>query len=55
MLEKVLDTYKCLLSCCKKMPGMRLEDAFSAEAIREIELEYEWIKQQCAMIKVDKE
>lgn len=49
MLEQVLDTYRCLLSCRKKMPGMRLEDAFSPAAVQDIEREYEWLKNFAAI------
>lgn len=46
MLDKVIDTYRCLLSCHKKMPGMKLEDAFNEEAMEQIEKEYKWLKDQ---------
>jgi len=36
----VLSTYRCLLSCRKTMPGMRLEDAFNKSAVDDIEREY---------------
>jgi hypothetical protein len=38
--EGVLSTYRCLLSCRKKMPGMCLEDAFNKSAVDDIEREY---------------
>jgi hypothetical protein len=41
----VLETYRCLISCCKNMPGMRLEDAFSDSAVKSLEREYEWLKE----------
>jgi hypothetical protein len=44
MIDDVIETYRCLLSCCKKMPGMRLEDAFSDKAIRSIEKEFAWLQ-----------
>jgi hypothetical protein len=42
-LDGVLATYKCLLSCCKKMPGMRIEDLFSDNAVLSLEKEYAWL------------
>lgn len=46
MWEKILETYRCLISCREKMPGMRLEDAFKAEngAVDSIRQEYEWLQ-----------
>jgi hypothetical protein len=41
----VLETYRCLISCCKKMPGMRLEDAFSENAVKALEREYKWLQE----------
>lgn len=51
MLNKVIETYRCLLSCRKKMPGMRLEDAFSSQALRDLETEYGWLLSQQALNK----
>jgi hypothetical protein len=45
MMDEVLETYRCLLSCRNTMPGMRLEEAFSTDAVKSIEKEYEWLKQ----------
>lgn len=42
-LGAVLDTYKCLLSCRQKMPGMKLEDAFSPSAVEAMKKEQEWL------------
>ena len=44
MLEKVIETYKCLISCRESMPGMKLEDAFNPDALKDIKREYEWLK-----------
>jgi hypothetical protein len=44
MIKGILETYKCLISCRINMPGMKLEDAFSAKALRSLQEEYEWIK-----------
>lgn len=46
MFGNVLETYRCLLSCRKKMPGMRLEEALNDAAIAGIESEYEWLLSQ---------
>lgn len=46
MLKDVLETYRCLISGCEKMPGMRLEDAFSDNALRSLKNEYKWLQQQ---------
>ena len=46
MFDSVLETYRCILSCRKKMPGMRLEEAFNDAAVADIELEYEWLLSQ---------
>lgn len=43
-IRAVIDTYKCLISCCEKRPGMKLEDAFSSNALKSIKFEYEWLK-----------
>lgn len=46
MLKDIVETYRCLLSCRTKMPGMKLEDAFNSDAVRSLEKEYEWLKTQ---------
>ena len=48
MWEDVLETYRCLLSCRKTMPGMPLEDALPIEngSVASLEKEYAWLKQQ---------
>ena len=43
-IDSVLETYRCILSCRRNIPGMRLEDAFSSDAVRSIEREFEWLK-----------
>lgn len=43
-LKQVLDTYECLLSCVKSMPGMKLENAFSPAAILALEHEQIWLQ-----------
>lgn len=43
MEGKVLETYRCLISCRKKMPGMKLEDAF--KHVTDLEQEEVWLKQ----------
>jgi hypothetical protein len=48
MLANVLETYRCLLSCRKKMPGMKHEDAFNSEAVRDLEQEYAWLQKQAS-------
>jgi hypothetical protein len=44
MLDKVLETYKCLISGIEKMPGMSLEDAFSSSALASLKKEYAWLQ-----------
>ena len=44
MLDRVIETYNCILSCRKKMPGMSLESAIDTNAVRQIEKELEWLK-----------
>jgi len=51
--ERVLETYRCLLSCRKKLPGMSLESAFNTEAVRDLEEEYAWLQQQYIQYKKD--
>jgi len=48
MMDSVIDTYKCLLSCREKMPGMKLEDAFKSEsgALDSLKKEYKWLLKQ---------
>jgi hypothetical protein len=60
MLNKVIETYRCLLSYRKRMPGMSLEDAFSSSAVEDLEKEYEWLLSQkgspiCATLLGDQE
>jgi len=43
MIDDIIETYRCLISCRKKMPGMSLEDAFSRAALEEIEKEFEYL------------
>ena len=44
-LEDVLETYRCLISCYKMTPGMRLEEAFDSGAMTSIKKEYDWLRQ----------
>lgn len=44
MFEKILETYRYLISCRKKMPGMKLEEIFNEEAVKDFEREYKWLK-----------
>ena len=46
MIDDIIETYRCLISCREKMPGMKLEDAFSAKAIADIKKEYGWLLKQ---------
>jgi hypothetical protein len=50
MLKDILDTYRCLISCRKNMPGMRLEDAFKSGngSVQALEREYAWLQNQAA-------
>lgn len=52
--ESVLETYKCLISCCEKTPGMALEDAFSSEALDSIKREYKFLQQTKNVISSEK-
>lgn len=45
LMKDVINTYECLLSCRKKMPGMKLEDAFTPEAVNQLEIELLFLKQ----------
>jgi hypothetical protein len=55
MWNNILDTYKCLISCRKKMPGMKLEDAFKTEsgAVTALDKEYSWLQQFVAQHSTD--
>lgn len=44
MLDDVINTYECLLSCLTQMPGMSLEDAFSEDAIESLKKELKWLQ-----------
>ncbi len=44
--KQVLETYRCLLSCRKNLPGLSLESAFNEDAVRDLEEEYAWLQQQ---------
>ena len=46
MWANILSTYKCLLDACTKMPGMKMEDVFSPDAIQMIKDEFEWLKRE---------
>lgn len=54
MWQDVLETYRCLLSCRKNLPGMRIEDAFKTETIASLEKEYAWLQQQATLVSKDK-
>lgn len=43
-LSDIIETYQSLLSCRKNLPGMSMEEAFSAAAVSAIEEELEWLK-----------
>lgn len=43
MLNDVIATYRSLLSCRKSLPGMRLEDALSDDAVKSLEKELKWL------------
>ena len=45
MIKGILETYRCLISGRKNMPGMRLEECISQNGLRLIEMEYEWLKE----------
>lgn len=42
MWQEVLETYRCLISSRKNMPGMRLEDVFSDYGC--LVSEYTWLQ-----------
>lgn len=46
MWANILSTYKCLIDACEKMPGTKLEDAFTSDALQMIKDEYEWLKKE---------
>jgi len=50
MVQQLLETYRCLISCRKNMPGMRLEDAF--EDIGCIEQEYKWLQKHAVTMGI---
>jgi len=53
-IDNIIDTYKCLISCCTSLPGMSLEEAFSNDAIKSIKEEYEWLNNLNHMEKKEK-
>jgi len=46
MITGILDTYRCLLSGIKTMPGMKLEDAFNSSAVASLKAEQAWLIKQ---------
>lgn len=48
MWKDVLETYRCLISCREKMPGMPLEDAFTSGAVDAIKDEYAWLQRRAS-------
>jgi hypothetical protein len=44
--KDVLETYRCLVSAKKNMPGMRIEDLFGSCTTSELEQEYKFLQQQ---------
>ena len=52
MYDEIIDTYKCILSCRKKLPGMSLEDALNDSAVRGLERELAWIESHEIGIRV---
>ena len=43
--DGVLETLRCLISCCEKFPGMPMEQAFNEDALREVKEEYNYLKE----------
>ena len=44
MLKAVIATYKCLISSWDILSGMRLEEAFSPQAMKSVKEEYVWLQ-----------
>lgn len=44
MWKDVLETYRCLISNRKNLPGMKMEDALNRSALESMERELEWLK-----------
>lgn len=55
MINEILQTYASLISCRRKAPGMRLEDAFNDDALKSFEAEYAWLlKVQEELLKLER-
>lgn len=56
MIDQILETYRCLISCRKNLPGARLEDVFKREtgAVASIEAEYNWLKANCVSLQSER-
>jgi hypothetical protein len=50
MWQDVLETYRCLISCREKWPGMSLEEVFKPEfdSVDALKREYAWLQQQAS-------
>lgn len=46
MWKDVLETYRCLISNRKNLPGMKMEDALNSSALASMEKEFEWLKKK---------
>ena len=44
MIDEVLETYDCILSHLKNMPGSRIEDIFPSHSIPGLKQEEAWLK-----------
>jgi len=52
LINDVINTYECLISCRKKMPEMKLEDVFTQNTLLHLELELEFLKRLDIRIKI---
>lgn len=42
-LNNVIETYKCLVVACDKMPGAKIETLFSSSALKSLKEEQSWL------------
>jgi len=55
MIDDIIETYKCIISCRRNLPGISMEQALCEEAINNVEKEYQWILNNRGMFTIQEE
>lgn len=46
MWKNILETYRCIVTAKRNMPGARIEHIFGSCTQAELDAEYEWLKEK---------